>query len=183
MNPGDLIWCNECSNHTPSRGLPYPPPVDVLSSSGNIHQYPVSPYIVFIMNKKWVLCGHVIVYMNIHVHVRICACFLSFVYIPYVLLLEIQSSVGGGWVPINRFNSATFLCLSQARTWISNVTCHGLFVFCEFSLDERWLLVLLILSGGIDDHHCLNFLFIMYNYSLWIPNDDQYLNSICHSPN
>jgi hypothetical protein len=36
---------------------------------------------------------------------------------------------------INRFNPATFLCLFQARTWISNVTLYVvvLFVFSEFS--------------------------------------------------
>ena len=34
-----------------------------------------------------------------------------------------------GWNPINRFNHATFLCLSQAKTWISNVVCRGLFFF------------------------------------------------------
>ena len=32
-----------------------------------------------------------------------------------------------GWDTINRFNPATFLCLSQARTWISNIICRGLF--------------------------------------------------------
>ena len=47
--------------------------------------------------------------------------------------LEIQLSRGGTWDTINRFNLATFLCLSQDRTWISNVTCRGLFVFSEFS--------------------------------------------------
>ena len=30
---------------------------------------------------------------------------------------------------INRFNSITFLCLSQTRTGISNAICCGLFVF------------------------------------------------------
>jgi hypothetical protein len=30
------------------------------------------------------------------------------------------------WNPINWFNSATFLCLSAARTWIYKVICHGL---------------------------------------------------------
>jgi len=29
--------------------------------------------------------------------------------------------------PINRFNTATFVCLSQTRTWISNVICRSLF--------------------------------------------------------
>ena len=28
--------------------------------------------------------------------------------------------------PINRCNPATFVCLSQARTWISNIICSGL---------------------------------------------------------
>ena len=29
--------------------------------------------------------------------------------------------------PINRFNPTAFLCLSQVRTWIYNIICHGLF--------------------------------------------------------
>jgi len=33
----------------------------------------------------------------------------------------------GGGNPINRFNPTTFLCLSQARSWIYNIICHGLF--------------------------------------------------------
>ena len=31
------------------------------------------------------------------------------------------------WDPMNFFHTAIFLYLSQARTWISNVICHGLF--------------------------------------------------------
>jgi hypothetical protein len=50
----------------------------------------------------------------------------------YVLLLEIQLSRGEGWDLINQSNPATFLCLSQARTWISYVIYDGLFfVFNE----------------------------------------------------
>jgi hypothetical protein len=45
----------------------------------------------------------------------------------YVMLLEIQLSRGEGLDPVNQFNPATFLFLSQARTWISNVICSGLF--------------------------------------------------------
>ena len=37
-----------------------------------------------------------------------------------------------------RFYPATFVCLSQARTWISNVICHGLF-FCSIIWGERSL--------------------------------------------
>jgi len=56
-----------------------------------------------------------------------------------------RSSYQECWDPINRFNNAIFVCPSRARNWISNAICHGLFVFSEFSWDERWLLVLLIL--------------------------------------
>jgi hypothetical protein len=47
--------------------------------------------------------------------------------------LSKQLSRGGGWDTIKRFNAATFLCLSQARTWIFNVICHGVFcVLCWY---------------------------------------------------
>jgi hypothetical protein len=43
-----------------------------------------------------------------------------------------------GLDPINRFHPFTFLCLSQARAWISNVICCGL-LLCSVSEGERWL--------------------------------------------
>ena len=49
-----------------------------------------------------------------------------------------------GRVGIPRFNATTFVCLSQARTWIFNVVCCGLFL-CSVSEGERWMFVLLIL--------------------------------------
>ena len=54
---------------------------------------------------------------------------------------------------------ATLWCLSHARAWIYNVMCRGLlFVFREW----RWeMLVRLVDTGGIIDHLCLTFLFIM----------------------
>ena len=56
-----------------------------------------------------------------------------------VLTLEIQSSRRQGLDPINH---ATFLCNSQARTWISYAICRvSFFVYYYF----RWLFVLLIL--------------------------------------
>ena len=45
----------------------------------------------------------------------------------------IQLSRREGWDPINRFDPTTLLCLSQAWTWISNIICHGLNMFSEFS--------------------------------------------------
>jgi len=51
----------------------------------------------------------------------------------HVLTLEIHLSREEGWDTINRFNPATFLCLSHARTWISNVICRDHFlVFGEW---------------------------------------------------
>ena len=61
---------------------------------------------------------------------RICDVFLFLFlfFIIYVLLLEIHLSKVKGWDPVNRFNSAIFLCLwlSQVKIWISNVICRGL---------------------------------------------------------
>ena len=51
----------------------------------------------------------------------------SFCYRVVILLLEIQLSWGESWVPINGFNLAICMCLSQARTWISNVICRDMF--------------------------------------------------------
>jgi len=51
----------------------------------------------------------------------------------------------GGWDTINRFHPAIFLCMSQTRTWITNVIFHGLFCVqrvemggdCSFCLQFR----------------------------------------------
>ena len=52
-----------------------------------------------------------------------------------------------GWDHINRFNPAKTLCMSQARTWISNIVCRGLFCIQWVQMrgdccwGERWLLL------------------------------------------
>ena len=79
------------------------------------------------------------------------------------------------WDYINQFNPATFLCLSQTRTWISNGIGHGLF-YVQWL---RWkVIVCLVDIGGTVDHHCLNYVFIIlslcYNSSqcnAWFFND------------
>ena len=53
------------------------------------------------------------------------------------------------------FNPATFLCLSQARTWISNIICRVFFMFSELRGE---VIVRLVNIGG--SHHCLNCFFI-----------------------
>ena len=59
--------------------------------------------------------------------------------------LEINLSKEEGWDTIKQFNKVTFLCLSQATTWISNAICHGLLFLCSMSRGDRWLFILLIL--------------------------------------
>ena len=49
------------------------------------------------------------------------------------------------------------LCASQSRTWISNVN-----VVVFFSVQLRWQVIVRFVDiGEIDDHLCLNFLFII----------------------
>jgi hypothetical protein len=60
----------------------------------------------------------------------------------------IHFSRGGD--PINWFNNATFLCLSQDKTWISNVIWHGL--FCVLWVQLKWeMIVRFVDICGIDD--------------------------------
>ena len=59
--------------------------------------------------------------------------------------LEINLSKEEGWDTIKQFNKVTFLCLSQATTWISNAIRHGLLFLCSMSRGDRWLFILLIL--------------------------------------
>ena len=72
--------------------------------------------------------------------------------------IEIQLSRGEDWDPSNLFNPNTLLCLFQSTTWISNIICHGLFVFSELRWEAH---VRFVDIGGIIDHHLLNFLFIV----------------------
>jgi hypothetical protein len=55
---------------------------------------------------------------------QICSSFLSFVF--FIFQLEIKLLRGNVWDPINRFNLAICLCMSQCQTWISNVICRVL---------------------------------------------------------
>ena len=54
------------------------------------------------------------------------------------------------------------MCLSQAKTWISNVIWRGVFL-CSVSEGERWLVVLLILEE-LWTILCLNYLFIIHQH-------------------
>ena len=72
-----------------------------------------------------------------------------------------------GWDPFDLFNPATFVCLFQSSTWISNIALHSRFL-CSAILDERWLNVCFVDIDRIVEHHCLTFLLINQNLNLAI---------------
>ena len=96
----------------------------------------------------------------------------------YMLSLEIQLWRGVCWDPIYLFNSATLLCLSQARNWISNVICRGLFLCSMRSVKMRgdcpfcwywwnwWPSLLNFLFIWLLIHFALNILLISYQVSV-----------------
>ena len=86
---------------------------------------------------------------------------------------------GKGCYLVNQFNPATFLCLSQARTWIAKVRCHGLFYVQWFEVRGCYSFcwywwncwpspfkVCFVDIGGIVDHHRLKF-FCWYWWNCW----------------
>ena len=73
-------------------------------------------------------------------------------------LLRRRSLSRGGWVSINQFNSTTCLCISKARIRIPNAMRGGGMCGNFF----RWMVVVRFANiGGIVDHYCLNFSFIL----------------------
>ena len=108
-------------------------------------------------------CNHWPCYCTVHVYVVIHFCLLGFFLVEAnlcwvsffiislfisIMQLEFQLSKGENLELIDRFYPATLLCLSQARTWISNSICR-----CPFYMfnELRWEVI----------DHCLNFLFII----------------------
>ena len=73
--------------------------------------------------------------------------------IIYVLPLEVQLSRREDWDSLNRFNPATFLCLSQPRTWISTNICGSIFCVQRVNM---WC----DCSFCLYSWNCFNFLFI-----------------------
>ena len=71
--------------------------------------YIIDKSLVCLQSERWGTCGN-----------------LSFIFvIAYVS--EPFNKGWEGWNPINRFNCATILCLSQSKIWISNVIYRGTF--------------------------------------------------------
>ena len=102
------------------------------------------------------LCGHSFLwwYVVFCLEANLCR-FFSFVSIC-ICCWRSSYQEGRVGIPLNGFPLLYVLCLSQARTWISNTICHGL-----FCVQLRWELVFSIVDIGIDDvTSCLNFLFV-----------------------
>ena len=99
------------------------------------------------------------------VEANLCAGFSLFVYIciavwdPVIKRGGLRSSYQEGRIEIPvTCLTLTHCCLFQSTTWISNIICHGLFVFSELRWEAH---VRFVDIGGIIDHHLLNFLFIV----------------------
>jgi hypothetical protein len=115
-----------------------------VNSRNESSKNPSTHYFYMYILKMYIRSIHWPCHCTVHVYVVIHFCdstvvflsairagfFLSFVYMYCRWRSRYQK--GGGWGPINRFNSATFLCPFHTRTWISNVICRGLFVFSDF---------------------------------------------------
>ena len=128
-----------------------------------------SGYIFIIKFLTWCSMLHIYIFVNVRSLIKLTE--NKFVHLNYCYQegrveirvkragLRSQSrGLGQGWDSSKRFNPATFLCLSQARTLISSVMCPGHFCIQW----ARWeVIVLFVDIDGIIDHHCLNFLFIM----------------------
>ena len=78
---------------------------------------------------------------------RICSgFFFSFLFwFISVLPLNFQLSRGEGWDPIKRFNPATYVCLSQASTWMFDVICSVPFMI-KIGGERRFFALLILLE-------------------------------------
>ena len=73
-------------------------------------------------------------------------------------------------INITNLTPPSFLCLFQARIWISNVLCRGLFCVCLASCFWWEVIVCFVDIGGIVYRHCLNFpsnKYIKYKVHVW----------------
>jgi len=74
----------------------------------------------------------------------------------YCHLRSNYREAGGFEILLNRFNPATFMCLSQGRTSMFNLIFRGLCMFREL----RWEVIIRFVDiSGIVDHYCLHFFF------------------------
>jgi hypothetical protein len=98
----------------------------------------------------------------------------------YVLPSEIQLSRDLGCVPVNRFNYTPFVvpALSQYLDFQRHMSWS---FFCSVSSDRMRCVSLCVDIGGIDNHHCLNFLFIIGQVDTLIQSDTLCLECQCET--
>ena len=66
--------------------------------------------------------------------------------------------------PIKWFNPATFLCLSQARTWISNTIFHGLFFCIQYVRSICLFYFTLVKLFKLPFHNIYLHVFVLHQY-------------------
>ena len=89
---------------------------------------------------------------------NLCRFFLSFVY-NSIVVGRWNYKGGGGWDPIDRFNPATVLYLSQTRTWI-----YYIFYVQSFEMKGDCFVHICCIA----DYHCLSFLYISKILYIWL---------------
>jgi hypothetical protein len=102
-----------------------------------------------------IVCGFSLVEENLY----------RFLIISYVLPLEIQLSRGESWDPMNQFNPTTLLWDQiQNLDFQHHMSPPLLLVFSEL----KWKVIAGFVDiGGIIDHHCFNFLFMIGLLNKW----------------
>jgi hypothetical protein len=147
----------------------------VVSSFGQVK--PKTLKLVSVASPTIHLGIHWPFYFTVNVHVihyfvgdsmcsfRMKAKLCRFFYCLFIFVLSLES-----YFPF-QINPNTYLCLSQARIWISNAIFRGLFFVCSKSC-TMWEFV---------DHHCCNFLFILLKighdviYHWWTRHSNGYI--------
>jgi hypothetical protein len=93
-----------------------------------------------------------------HTLIRKCILFATHVLLTGLLsTIQQLSPLVTEKINITNLTPPSVLCLFQARIWISNVLCRGLFCVCLASCFWWEVIVCFVDIGGIVYRHCLNF--------------------------
>ena len=85
----------------------------------------------------------------------------------YILPLEIQFQDRRVGIPLTSINPLHFCACTKPGPRFPK---SYVVAFCVQWVQLRWeVIVHFVDIGGIDDHHCLNFLFLTYFFSYWWP--------------
>ena len=108
----------------------------------------VKKLLCFMTLKSFMTKFIFVIVCSLFVWKQICANFFIVLFFFKYLYCHWKSNYQRRRVWINRFKTAIFLCLSQARTWISNVICCGLIYVQWIEVGEVGEVVVYFVDGG-----------------------------------